>query len=78
LGLLLALPLTVVGQVWLKEVIIIDILDRWHSPPENQAELVIVSDSYKAAESSEETEPVTEEDAAIDDKPSADELDKKA
>jgi predicted PurR-regulated permease PerM len=78
LGLLLALPLTVVGQVWLKEVIIIDILDRWHSPPENQAELVIVSDSSKAAESSEETEMVTEEDAAIDDKPSADELDKKA
>lgn len=78
LGLLLALPLTVVGQVWLKEVIIIDILDRWHSSTENQAELVIVSDSSKAAESSEETETVTEEDAAIDDKPSADELDKKA
>lgn len=78
LGLLLALPLTVVGQVWLKEVIIIDILDRWHSSPENQAELVIVSDSSKAAESSEKTETVTEEDGTIDDKPSADELDKKA
>jgi predicted PurR-regulated permease PerM len=31
LGLLLALPLTVVGQVWLKEVIIKDLLDQWHS-----------------------------------------------
>lgn len=29
LGLLLALPLTVVGQVWIKEVLIKDILDRW-------------------------------------------------
>jgi predicted PurR-regulated permease PerM len=29
LGLLLALPLTVVGQVWIKEVLVRDILDRW-------------------------------------------------
>ena len=29
LGLLIALPLTVVGQVWIKEVLIKDILDRW-------------------------------------------------
>lgn len=29
LGLLLALPLTVVGQVWIKEVLMKDILDRW-------------------------------------------------
>jgi len=32
LGLLLALPLTVVGQIWLKEVLIQDVLDRWHHP----------------------------------------------
>jgi len=31
LGLLLALPLTVVGQVWLQEVIIKDVLDKWES-----------------------------------------------
>lgn len=31
LGLLLALPLTVVGQVWVKEVLIKDILDRWEA-----------------------------------------------
>jgi predicted PurR-regulated permease PerM len=55
LGLLLALPLTVVGQVWLKEVIIKDILDPWHTPQERQAELVLVSDSTSAVESSEET-----------------------
>ena len=32
LGLFLALPLAVVVQVWLKEVVIKDILDQWHSP----------------------------------------------
>ena len=31
LGLLLALPLTVVGQVWVKEVLIKDILDKWET-----------------------------------------------
>jgi predicted PurR-regulated permease PerM len=83
LGLLLALPLTVVGQVWLKEVIIKDILDQWHQHHENKAELVVVSNSSEAAESSEETERATEENAAIHDKqivahdkPSADELNK--
>lgn len=30
LGLFLSLPLTVVGQIWFREIIIIDILDRWH------------------------------------------------
>jgi predicted PurR-regulated permease PerM len=29
LGLLLALPLTVVGQVWLQEIVVKDIFDRW-------------------------------------------------
>ncbi|MEN9567920.1 MAG: hypothetical protein RLZZ69_3116, partial [Cyanobacteriota bacterium] len=29
LGLLLALPITVIAQVWLKEVLVKDILDRW-------------------------------------------------
>lgn len=83
LGLLLALPLTVVGQVWLKEVIIKDILDQWHHHPKKKAELVIVSDSPEAAQSSEETETVTKENAAIHDKqivahdkPSADDLNK--
>lgn len=30
LGLFLALPLVVIGQVWLKEVLIKDVLDHWH------------------------------------------------
>ena len=36
IGLLLALPLTVVAQVWLQEVVIKDILDRWHSDFEDR------------------------------------------
>ncbi len=34
LGLFLALPLTVVGQVWFKEVVIKDVLDRWKDDSE--------------------------------------------
>ncbi|HHP7229590.1 MAG TPA: AI-2E family transporter [Xenococcaceae cyanobacterium] len=37
LGLFLALPLTVVGQIWFKEVVIKDILDRWDEPSEEVA-----------------------------------------
>ena len=38
LGLLLALPLTVVGQVWLKEVLVTDILDEWQDNYEEPGE----------------------------------------
>lgn len=76
LGLLLALPLTVVVQVWIKEVIIKDILDQWHHRSGTQAELVIVSDSSGATKSSEEPERTPEEKAVILDKPSADDLGK--
>lgn len=77
-GLLLALPLTVVGQVWLKEVIVKDILDQWNYNSENQAELVIVSESNKPTESSAESENVTEENTTKQDKQRADDLKKKA
>jgi predicted PurR-regulated permease PerM len=40
LGLLLALPLTVVAQVWLKEVLVNDILDKWHHPSHKDAQPV--------------------------------------
>lgn len=33
LGLLLALPLVIVGQIWFKEVMVKDVLDRWEDPP---------------------------------------------
>ncbi|MBD1827826.1 AI-2E family transporter [Microcoleus vaginatus GB1-A2] len=37
LGLLLALPLTVVAQVWVREVLIKDILNQWHTNPRHLA-----------------------------------------
>ena len=37
LGLFIALPLTVVGQIWFKEVVIKDILDNWEAPSEQRA-----------------------------------------
>lgn len=40
IGLLLALPLTVVAQVWLKEVLVNDILDQWHHPSHKDAQPV--------------------------------------
>jgi len=77
LGLFLALPLTVVAQVWLKEVLVKDILDQWNYYPDKHAELVIVSDSPEVPESTEEPEEVTGENAVIQDKPSTDDVDQK-
>ncbi len=77
LGLFLALPLTVVAQVWLKEVLVKDILDQWNYYPDKHAELVIVSDSPEAPESTEEPEEVTGENAVIKDKPSTDDVNQK-
>jgi predicted PurR-regulated permease PerM len=81
LGLLLALPLTVVGQVWIKEVIIKDILDQWHHPHEQHNELAIASDPPKPTASSEEVTEViqengitTERTMTTPEKPIADEL----
>ena len=34
LGLLLALPLIIVGQIWVREVLVRDVLDHWHHPKE--------------------------------------------
>ncbi len=54
LGLLLALPLTVVGKVWINAVLIEDILDRWKSfHPDRETEIVMTG-SRDAAESSSE------------------------
>ncbi|ARV58509.1 AI-2E family transporter [Nostocales cyanobacterium HT-58-2] len=43
LGLFLALPLTVVAKIWVQEVLIKDVLDRWGNNSHNQTEYVIVS-----------------------------------
>jgi predicted PurR-regulated permease PerM len=45
LGLVMSIPLTVVTQIWIKEVLIKDVLDRWHLQPQREIELAIVSES---------------------------------
>jgi predicted PurR-regulated permease PerM len=44
LGLLLALPLTVVTKIWTQEVLIKDVLDQWGNKPEREREFVVVSE----------------------------------
>ncbi|RUT05194.1 AI-2E family transporter [Dulcicalothrix desertica PCC 7102] len=44
LGLLLALPLTVVTKIWTQEVLIKDVLDEWGKKPERETEYIIVSE----------------------------------
>ena len=38
------MPLTVVGRIWLEEVLVIDVLDKWIHQPKIDTKLVIVSD----------------------------------
>lgn len=67
LGLFLALPLTVVGKIWFREVILEDVLDRWGRNGKRQTELVFVS------EAEEVTESLSDE-ATSQDKPKVDEV----
>lgn len=71
LGLLLALPLTVIGQVWLKEVVVKDILDQWYTPQQKQAELAMVSEAT-LAEDSEQTKNISRKNATIEDNQNVD------
>ena len=49
LGLLLALPLTVVAQVWIREVLIKDILNQWDTNPRNLAAIdSAIHEEYEA------------------------------
>ena len=51
LGLFLALPLTVVGQVWFKEVVIKDVLDRWKDDSETSKKYDLKQTEERASES---------------------------
>ena len=55
LGLFLSLPLTVVGQIWFKEVIIKDVLDEWNSPAKKR-EKILVAEVEKDREVEEDKE----------------------
>jgi len=49
LGLLLALPLTVVAQVWVREVLIKDILNQWHTNPRSLVAIdTAIHEEYEA------------------------------
>ncbi|NJK69418.1 MAG: AI-2E family transporter [Microcoleus sp. SU_5_3] len=49
LGLLLALPLTVVAQVWIREALIKDILNQWHASPKTLAAIdTAINEEYEA------------------------------
>ncbi len=61
LGLFLSLPLTVVGQIWFKEVIIKDILDEWNLPPKQLHRLETLEEIKEV-----ETVEVIEEDLKTD------------
>lgn len=75
LGLILALPLTVVGQVWAKEVLIKDILDRWDSDRKSELAKAGIAESQEASETkrnaailAEETPTTPEESSAESDR----------
>jgi predicted PurR-regulated permease PerM len=61
LGLFLALPLTVVGQVVLKEVLIKDILDRWRSSSEIETRQSEMAEEESIVTSEKEDETVSSE-----------------
>lgn len=54
LGLFLALPLTVVGRIWLEEVVIKDVLDQWDDKSKVETKFVIVSEEHQKSDSHEE------------------------
>ncbi len=62
LGLILALPLTVVGQVWVTEVLIVDILDPWHSRREAAFDIAGIDESQAEAEADRKA-PILPQDA---------------
>jgi predicted PurR-regulated permease PerM len=71
LGLLLALPLTVVGKIWFREVLLEDVLDRWHRRGKRETGLDSFCDSHEPAKSSED---LTEDNTLGQDRPLVDEV----
>jgi predicted PurR-regulated permease PerM len=44
LGLFLAIPLVIVGQIWIKEVLVRDILDHWHKEEPIEEPVIVTED----------------------------------
>jgi hypothetical protein len=68
----LSLPLTVVGKIWLTEVLLKDVLDQWGNNDKRQTEFVMVADQPKEDESVGENEIVIAENTSPPDKPIVD------
>lgn len=71
LGLFLALPLTVVGKIWFREVILKDVLDRWGRKDKRATEIVLVCES---GDSEAETENLPAESTVSQDMPDMNEV----
>ncbi|BAC09101.1 AI-2E family transporter [Thermosynechococcus vestitus] len=67
LGLLLALPLVIVGQIWFTEIVLKDILDRWQASPPPEASnppiLPLPPGIPPAAASPAASDPISEDDS---------------
>lgn len=74
LGLFLALPLTVVGQIWVKEVLIKDVLDQWRSDRKEVFDAKGADLSDEAAEFDQETGVLPEANPPIHDEPNLDDV----
>ena len=61
LGLLLALPLTVVAKIWMTQVLVRDVLDSWGNKLPRETEVVIVADKSQVDEIIEKTHEKTRE-----------------
>ena len=74
LGLFLALPLTVVGQIWVKEVLIKDVLDQWRSDRKEVFDAKGTDLSDEAAEFAQETGVLPEANPPINNEPNLDDV----
>ncbi|MBD1933893.1 MULTISPECIES: AI-2E family transporter [Cyanophyceae] len=74
LGLFLALPLTVVGQIWVKEVLIKDVLDQWRSDRKEVFDAKGTDLSDEAAEFDQETGVLPEANPPINNEPNLDDV----
>jgi predicted PurR-regulated permease PerM len=47
LGLFLAIPLLIVLQIWIKEVLVKDVLNKWYPDKKEKTTLTDISDRYE-------------------------------
>jgi predicted PurR-regulated permease PerM len=67
LGLFLALPLTVVAKIWVQEVLIKDVLDRWGKEHSRETEFVLIGEVAQPEEMTEKSieHPIDDRDQPI-------------